>query len=96
MASELYNLVFDVDECLSKLLVNIETLEQIQFELANIRQKLDLAGDEETLENKLSYPVIRILDDLLFYTLVDMNDNYETVSLLVEKIISRTIANLEN
>lgn len=96
MKSELYNLVFNMDDCLSKMLVNIETLEQIQSELAHVRQQIDLLKVENTLGEKMNYPVIRILDDLLFYTLIDMNTNYETASLLVERMLERLIPTVEN
>lgn|SRR5690625_2103948 len=96
MKSELYNFVFDMDDCLSKLLVNVETLEQIQFELANVRQQMDLHNHESMLKNSLNGSVIRILDDLLFYTIEDMNTNYEAISLLVEGMLERLLANLEN
>ena len=96
MKGELHNLIFDMDDCLAKLLVNIETLEQIQFELANVRQQFDLRTGENMLGEVLNYPVIRILDDLLFYTLVDMNVNYEAASLLVERMLGRIAPNLEN
>lgn len=93
---ELYNLAFEADNCLAKLLVNMETLEQIHVQLANVRQRFDLQTDEKKSEEMLNYPVIRILDDLFFYTLVDLNTNYETISLLVEQFIARTASHLEN
>lgn len=93
MLGELHNLMFDMDDCLAKLLVNIESLEKIQFELANVRQQFDVPKTENNHVEILNYPVICILDDLLSYVLVDMNTNYEAVSLLVERVMEEIAVN---
>lgn len=92
----LRKLVFELDDHIAKILVNIETLEQIHRKFTYVRQQTDLLNGSQTTVTYSNHTLIHLLDDLFFYTLVDLNDNYRTTSMLVEQVVNRIITYYEN
>jgi len=90
MANELEKLVHELDSKLVEILVNIETLEHVQRELTNIRQKVDSVGGDDDILMTINGLLIRILDDLLFYTVADLNNNYKAASIIMESLSAQT------
>lgn len=87
--NEVNRLALNLDDSFASLLVNIETLEQVRFEMARLRQQYDFCEDnrESCLTN---CSIIRVLDDLLYYTIVDLSKNYEVASSTVAKLLEKT------
>ncbi|HZW67999.1 MAG TPA: hypothetical protein VFF20_05280 [Pseudogracilibacillus sp.] len=87
--NEVNRLALNLDDSFASLLVNIETLEQVRFEMARLRQQYDFCEiDRKSCLSNCS--IIRILDDLLYYTIVDLADNYELASSTVAKLLEKT------
>jgi len=93
--NEVNRLALNLDDSFASLLVNIETLEQVRFEMARLRQQYDLCEVDRKLclSNR---SIIRLLDDLLYYTVVDLSDNYEVASSIVAKLLEKTRGEGEN
>lgn len=93
--NEVNRLALNLDDSFASLQVNIETLEQVRFEMARLRQQYDLCE----VDSKLclsNCSIIRLLDDLLYYTVVDLSDNYEVASSIVAKLLEKTRGEGEN
>lgn len=86
--NELRSLVLDLDEQVAKILVNIETIEQIHCKFTNVRQQIDFRADEGSTLCRSNATLVHILDDLLFYTLDDLNKNYQATSEVTERIVT--------
>lgn len=84
---DLKTLIIELETDLARILVNVETLQYAQVELARLCQQLDEIKEGHTSILHLpNYSTLFVLDELLFYTVRDLMMNYESVSLLVEKI----------
>lgn len=88
--NELHRLVFDLDDYVAKLLVNIETLENVHYKLMKLRQQQPSLSNEGPLLHHSNNVLINILDDLLFYTLLDLKENYEAIVTLIQHIGNTT------
>jgi hypothetical protein len=94
MNKKLKKLILDVETDLARMLINVETLQYVQIELARLCQHIDEMKEGSTaLLHVPNYSTLFVLDELLFYTVKDLMMNYESVSLVVEKINS-SISNM--
>lgn len=86
--NERYSSILDLDDYLAKMLINIETLEQIHYKFTSLRQQVDHYSNHNCLIDKEHMVTVRILDDLLFYTLVDMNEHHRKMLTLIDRIVT--------
>lgn len=90
MEKESVELIKDLDGELLHVLVNIETLEDVRMELSNLRGEMYGAKSHYYPVQLLQYhQTVRILDDLLFYTVKDLEQNYQRVSEIVEQLYNK-------
>lgn len=84
------DLVSDLETNLSKLLLQIETLHNIHIELSFIRNRCDQERMNDQIVNYFvdERTKIRIIDDLLFYTVKDLENHYEIMMSQVEKLMT--------
>lgn len=89
MPKTLKKMFFALESDVANMLLNIETLQHIQVELAKICREIEGAKFKDVLHVNLSnYSTLFVLDELLFYTVNDLKENYEAAKMRLENIMA--------
>lgn len=92
MEGEFRELVLELDSDLAKILVNIETLADIQKELANIWQNNNKINSNKIYTRVLEDTIrLKLLDELLYYTIKDLAEHHKQMSHIVQQLNKQMI-----
>lgn len=89
MRRDVYKLAFNLESRLAKLSITIESLEEVKFQLTYIRQGKELYQDENLFKSKQINSLIHLIDELLYYIIIDFKQEYEETMKVVEELIQK-------
>lgn len=89
MRRDVYKLAFNLESRLAKLSITIESLEEVKFQLTYIRQGKELYQEENLFKSKQINSLIHLIDELLYYIIIDFKQEYEETMKVVEELIQK-------
>ncbi|MEC1723919.1 hypothetical protein P9E34_04055 [Schinkia azotoformans] len=93
--TDLKNLSHELDHQLSGVACSVETLSDIETLLGFTKQKMDDAAHkgEEKFYFHYVHREVRVLQNLLFHTLRELNENYKKARDISDEIFNKVVKN---
>ncbi|PKG22743.1 hypothetical protein [Niallia nealsonii] len=98
MTETLKNLTWDLTNEIASVGTKVETLKDVQVLMAHLREDMDGAvyRNEEAAYYKENHRMVRVLSELLYYTVNDLNRIYDNADKIGERIHRLSRKNEEN